>query len=357
MARKEVTNYPVGHTHIIKRGKWWHIQYTDLDGNFVRRTLKVTNRTVAEKKAQVISDLIETGDQDALQLQTAPREQRITFSSFLDYFLETFNGWSESTRQGNRYAIEIIRETFGEINLSSITRRQIEGFLRERQSNNTQRASGRNYAFSPATANRYLATLKTIFKMAAEWGYINRSPAIEIRAQKELKKPPKGLHDQEAHALVEAIDHSLVRWLVIFAMDTGLRWSEIESLRWEDVDLRRKTLVAGRKNYEGRMIPLTTQAREALGAMQREDAPGAIWPIKGRQTLVRKRLIAAAERAGLGHISFHHLRHTFATRLLDKGVPLNDVQKLMGHKSPLMTQRYDAPHEDRLHRAIEELQT
>ena len=50
------------------------------------------------------------------------------------------------------------------------------------------------------------------------------------------------------------------------------------------------------------------------------------------------------------------LRHTFATRLLDKGVPLNDVQYLMGHKSPLMTQRYDNIRPERHRKAIEALE-
>ena len=57
------------------------------------------------------------------------------------------------------------------------------------------------------------------------------------------------------------------------------------------------------------------------------------------------------------HLSPHQLRHTFATPMLDHGVPLNDVQYLLGHKDPRMTQRYDHPRPERHRRAIEELMT
>ena len=356
--RKLEEGHSVGRTQIYKRyKKHWYIRYTDLEGKQVRFSLKVTNKVVAEKRALEISNLIESGDQDALALQTLPNDHRISYSSFLDYFQKTFNGWSETTRHRNGYQLEILREAFGDQMLHTITRRQLEGYLRDRQAAGMVKAKGkRRRDFTPATSNRYLATFKTMFKMAVEWGYLTRNPTEGIRQQKELKKPPRGLHEADAQRLIDAIDNELVRRLTIFAMDTGLRWSEIEALQWEEVDLRSATLHAGKKNYEARLIPLTARALQALEAMQ-TGRGGQIWPISGRATMVRKRLIKAAAKAEVGHISFHHLRHTFATRLLDKGVPLNDVQRLMGHKSPVMTQRYDAPHVDRLHRAITELET
>ena len=60
-------------------------------------------------------------------------------------------------------------------------------------------------------------------------------------------------------------------------------------------------------------------------------------------------------RCGIDHVTPHQLRHTFATLMLDHGVPLNDVQYLLGHKDPKMTQRYDHPRPERHRKAFEGL--
>ena len=71
--------------------------------------------------------------------------------------------------------------------------------------------------------------------------------------------------------------------------------------------------------------------------------------------LVRKSLSSTGHRAGLGHVRPHDLRHTFVTRLLDLGVPIEQLNYLAGHKSMAMTKRYDHANEERYGAAIEAL--
>jgi integrase len=68
---------------------------------------------------------------------------------------------------------------------------------------------------------------------------------------------------------------------------------------------------------------------------------------------IRKSISSAGHRAGLGHVRPHDLRHTFVTRMLDLGVPIEQVTYLAGHKSMLMTMRYDHANEERYGAAIE----
>ena len=72
-------------------------------------------------------------------------------------------------------------------------------------------------------------------------------------------------------------------------------------------------------------------------------------------TSIRKSLSSAGHRAGLGHVRPHDLRHTFVTRMLDLGVPIEQVNYLAGHKSMAMTKRYDHANEERYGAAIEAL--
>jgi len=72
-------------------------------------------------------------------------------------------------------------------------------------------------------------------------------------------------------------------------------------------------------------------------------------------TSIRKSLSSAGKRAGLGHVRPHDLRHTFVTRLLDLGVPIEQVNYLARHKSMAMTKRYDHANEERYGAAIEAL--
>ena len=72
-------------------------------------------------------------------------------------------------------------------------------------------------------------------------------------------------------------------------------------------------------------------------------------------TSIRKSLSSAGKRSGLGHVRPHDLRHTFVTRMLDLGVPIEQVNYLAGHKSMSMTKRYDHANEERYGAAIEAL--
>ena len=113
--------------------------------------------------------------------------------------------------------------------------------------------------------------------------------------------------------------------VVVFLQDTGLCMSEFTDLRWKDVDIGQKLIIIRNNKGSGnfRSIPLTLRAVEILQAHRIQTTEKDrinLYEKSGRN--LRDRLKVASARAGICHVHPHVLRHTFATELVDEGVPL-----------------------------------
>ncbi len=149
-------------------------------------------------------------------------------------------------------------EEFGGQPLASITTRQVDRYLTHRRNLDGVTAS---------TTNRYLATLKTLFKTARNWDYITDDPTSRVTMLKEQSRVPDALSDSELEALIEACPER-TRQVVIMAADTGMRRSEIQRLTWRDVDFEVGTVtVRQSKNKDYRVIPMTDRVRSRRWCM------------------------------------------------------------------------------------------
>lgn len=214
---------------------------------------------------------------------------------------------------------------------------------------------------SPATVNRVLATIKAILNKAkAEWGTLNVVPTIKLLPLDNARY--RWLTDDEEKKLLPVCAPHL-HDLIIFLMDTGARLREATLLTWVDVDLDRKPRAAVRfmdtKSGKPLGIPLSTRAEEMLRRLKDECPEGEnrvfLYRPMGRGGLGgdatrRGKAVpfnnpfstwdTARKRVGLEDVNLHDLRHTFASRLVMRGVPLLTVSKLLGHHSIQMTMRY-----------------
>lgn len=212
---------------------------------------------------------------------------------------------------------------------------------------------------SAKTINRDVATLKAALERAVEWSIIDDNP---LRRIKPLRVDRKGVvrfleADEEARlfrAMEDSVRDDLVD-LVTLAMHTGLRRGELMKLRWADADLKRKTLTVrgqGAKSGQTRHVPLNDSA---LGVLRR--VRGDVAPMPKRRVFVggefKKSWTTARTKADLLDFRFHDLRHTFASRLVMAGVPLNTVRELMGHASIEQTLIYAHLAPDNLRAAVE----
>jgi integrase len=144
---------------------------------------------------------------------------------------------------------------------------------------------------------------------------------------------------------------------------TGLREQELCYLNWKDVDLKRETIrVTGEdkdgfspKDYEERLIPIPQDLVALLKKLPQKSEwvfPGAK---SGRSTHLLRTLKGIANRAGIGHATLHKFRHTYATRLLEKGCDIVTVQHLMGHSDLDTTRQYLNPDDTLKRKAVRKL--
>lgn len=195
---------------------------------------------------------------------------------------------------------------------------------------------------SPATANRYLALLRAIFRRAAvEWEWIERPPFV--RLYPEQKRRVRWLTPEQASMLLEELPQHHVQPF-IFALSTGLRQSNVCTLKWEQIDLKRRTAwIFGdnTKNGEDLHISLNDAAMSVLYArrwIHRE----YVFTYQGKPIarLSTRAWYKALKRAGIEDFRWHDLRHTWASWLVQGGVPLFALQEMGGWKTASMVRKY-----------------
>ncbi len=231
---------------------------------------------------------------------------------------------------------------FGALRLDEVTTARVDAFKAEK----------RGAGLSPKTVNNVLSMLRCCLATAAEWGILRSVPRF-----KWLKVPSAGyryLSYEEAEALIVASPPGYWRTLVIFLLRTGCRFGEAAALGWEDLELNRavpmvhirraasRGVIGPTKTGRPRDIPLASDiAAEFRSFMHDGD-----YVFQLRDGRVPKPdctidyLHHFCDRAGIKRISWHVLRHTFATELTGRGVPLRAVQELLGHSTIQMTCRY-----------------
>jgi integrase len=150
------------------------------------------------------------------------------------------------------------------------------------------------------------------------------------------------LSHEDIPRMLSAADE-ILRPLLIVALHTGLRRSELFALTWQDVDVKQEVIrVVHTKNGERREIPMTDTLRATVQQLPRRLASDYVFPGKTGRGLVdvRKRFRRALQEAGIEGFVFHDLRHTFASHLVMAGVDLVTVKEFLGHKDLKMTLRY-----------------
>jgi integrase len=189
---------------------------------------------------------------------------------------------------------------------------------------------------------------------AEEQGYSQGNPAKGIKKFSEADAiRSRVLSKKEEAGLIEKLAPH-VRPIVLAALNTGLRYRELLNLPWKNVDLEKKRLkVEGPKSGKARFVPINSLLHEIFERLRlkRAEGSGRIFPFKNVRTAFEN----ACRRAKVEDFHFHDLRRTFGTRLLEKGVDIVTISRLLGHSSVLVTQRYLHPSDSLSDEAVEKL--
>jgi len=247
---------------------------------------------------------------------------------------------SASSASTNRQRFERLRAELGTTPLRDVDRAMVEDILTRLRVEN---------GLSAGTVNRYASLLSTVFKYAIDRGYARDNPVRGVRREREEQRAVPFIGEDDVAKLVAAAQNPELAALIRVLSDTGLRRSEALALQWRDVDLRRAVLVVRKsKTREPREVPLTGACVAALReqAARVEVLPqhgqGPVWPALAalRPDGVSKRFKGVAKRAGMPGLRLHDMRHGFACRLREAGVPIQTIAALAGHKSLTTTLRY-----------------
>jgi len=298
--------------------------------------------------------------------------QRITFEAFVT---DHYTPWATAQRKTGAEQVARLTRTFGDT-LNGLRLDEIGPFHIERW-----RSARLKDGIEPSTVNRDLAVLRGALSRAVEWGLLSVHPLARVKAsQTDRGSVVRYLSPDEESRLLKALaardetrreerrrantwrrERGYRAWpeygvytdhlhpLVLLALHTGLRRGELFALRWADVDLVGARLtVRGEKAKSGqtRHVPLNTTAVSTLTTWRscvKPKAPTAlVFPgVDGAPlTDIKTSWLALVKAAGIADFRFHDCRHTFASKLVMRGIDLNTTRELLGHADLKMTLRY-----------------
>ncbi len=207
-----------------------------------------------------------------------------------------------------------------------------------------------------STIARKLASLNSFFEYLIDMELLSSSPITKSHRPKISQKVPSSLTDEEIRKVLDKADTLMDKTILVVMLTTGLRSSEVLSIKKEDIFLERegKTYlissldgvfesdvafikVRGKGDKE-RVVPISGKALTYLfDYMKRVQNGEKLFPISYKT--LWKRITSIGEKAGV-RLHPHKLRHTAATKALQSGAELRVIQELLGHASPITTARY-----------------
>lgn len=339
---------------VIKRGdRWW----VDIAHNRsrIRRSCPANTKAAALEYESLIRQRIARGEPiDGVKEKTYP-----VFSEFADKWLETYvrnNNKPSEVKNKKNYLRSVLVPFFGKLRLNEINTLHIEQFKIQQQ----------DKGLNPKTINLQVGTLAKCLRTAVDWEILDKTPIF-----KNMKTSPSQfdfLTEEEAERLLKHSTDS-VHTAILIALNAGLRLGELLALTWECIDFRNKSIIVKQSISAGilgstksnriRYIPMTSQLYDHLVAMYPKDGYVLKRP-DGTCTKAEWSRLALREaciRASLRFIGWHKLRHTFCTRLAEKGVQPFLIKDLMGHSDIKTTMRYTHPSQSHLREAIKALDT
>jgi integrase len=219
---------------------------------------------------------------------------------------------------------------------------------------------------SNATANRYLAALSAFFTFVCrELEWIENNPCQKIRRLPESRGRCRILSDLEKTTLINTAQEykqcPALYPIIMMAITTGMRKSEILRLRWEDIKNNySKIIIKESKNGETRSVPLVGPAKHALiqwSKVRPIDQSAMVFPpvrVISESTLltIHKHFKKILQISQIKDFRFHDLRHTSASYLAMSGIGLRDISDILGHKTLAMVQRYSHLTDDHKHQSV-----
>ena len=321
--------------------KVFSLRYRDRYGK--QRQHKIGNATVvtfekARQAAKQLASKVSLGDSPVDEKQALKKVPTLA-----EFIADTYLPHIHQTRRNFQSTISFLNHhilpSFGSKHLDEITSDMIE------EAHLNLKAKG----YALAMANKLPVLFKIMFNLAKKKGVHGASsnPALGVQLFVTNNAKERYLTQSETERLLMAMeqsDNKQLKYIVPLMLMFGCRKRELLDAQWNDFDLvRRNWHIPMSKNGKPRNIPISLKALELLEKLPRW--PGCTYVVPNPTT---KKPFAnlfhswnkARQRAGLGDVRVHDLRHTFASNLVNSGQSIYVVSKLLGHSQIKTTTRY-----------------
>jgi len=331
---------------LYKRGMVWWMSFSHQGQQYWRST-----ETDDKKLAQRIFDKLRGEIAEGKWFEKLPGEA-YTFKNLMEKYMAEYsavNKKASSHKRDKSLAAHLLK-SFGDAYLTDIKSEMVSDYKTNR----------RTEGASPRTINYELTLMGHAFNIAIrEWEWIEDNPIKRVKKERVNNFKERWLSPEEEKNLLKTAPIWL-QDIIIFAIHTGMRRSEILDLKWSQVDLKKRTIfIAEQKNGSVDTLPISRTVLNLLETRKTDTTTPDDYVFASRLNKRREpRVLSQAferslKAASIKNFRFHDLRHTFATRLVQQGVGIYEVQKLGRWKNTSMVMRYAHHYPESLRSSIE----
>ena len=319
---------------LSKRSNGFYYIYYDVAG---KRTCLSTKTKYKADANKFLADFKE---------EIKKRNEQKLIPLYLSRFISEFMTYSKTihtlkTVKAYNQSLSFLIKYFGDILIGEITSSKMIKYFENRIKTS-----------SMYQARKDLICFSSCFNYAVKQKYLLENPCKGIKRFKIPEKQPMFFSETDFEILLRVIDDPDLKDLVIFGVNTGLREGELLTLTWNQIDFKNKFLMLDNqqhitKSKRVRSIPLNINAMQILTERQiSRNSSELVFTFNGKSLTpeyISKKFKAYVLKAGLNSkLNFHSLRSTFASWLIQKGVSITNVSKILGHSSVKVTEAHYA---------------
>lgn len=347
-----------------KTNKKWLVNMNNEFGQRIRRTFNT------KSEAKVFAAEIEGNKYKNKLSNNGMAQVRHSILSGLEDFSTTKQHLSESTKEKIAFVLnqfKLFLTLLGIKFIDEFTPEHATLLFKEltKEKKDPRGNTNRLVKAKSKTVNFFLQIIRSFFKNEIIKGHLDRNPMQHIMNLKVEKNPPEYYTKEELKKFFAQEMEAAYRYAFMGYLLTGMRFSELANLIWSDVDLEKRLIRISSKvgfktktHNSQRIIPINEHLHKLLLQMSKEKniQQFVFASPKGGQLKERTLLHVCkftAAKAGIKSRAFiHKFRHSYATHLVQSGVPIYSVKELLGHSSIVMTEIYAHNNPELMHREV-----
>jgi integrase len=273
----------------------------------------------------------------------AEEKARKSVPTLMEYAIETYLPYAKQRKRSWKYDESMLRRKllprFGDIQLDRLSRQAIQAF----------HMSLKEEGMSGSSCDHHIKLLRRMLNLAVDWEIISKNPADRIPLFREDNKKERYMTPKEQSRLVHILKTDSNRDvcnIILFLLSTGARVNEAFQAQWQYIDMDNRVWripATNSKSKKMRSVPLNSVALEVLSQTHRRDGQEYVFINRRTRkpfTDIKKSWMRLKTLAGMPELRLHDLRHQYASLLVNSGRSLYEVQQILGHSDPTVTQRY-----------------